>query len=118
MVSYIFWYYLIQCNIYYHISKDDGLIVKLEHIVDVPSDEDDDTLKGILKNRLINFSIYSQGFHAPSFDPDEKSIIRVNIQDEVVDEDDESFPLLKETNLCVKSGSKSLTRQNRYIHLE
>ena len=37
----------------YHISKDDGIIVKLEHIVDVHSDEDDDTLKGILTNRLI-----------------------------------------------------------------
>ena len=65
MVSRKFQCFLIQCYIYYHVSKDDGIIVKLEHIVDVPSDEDDDTLKGILTNGLIkkNVFLYKVSMH-------------------------------------------------------
>ena len=28
--------------------EDDGIMVKVEHIVDIPSDEEDDTIKGYL----------------------------------------------------------------------
>ena len=33
--------------------EDDGIVVKVEHIVDIPSDEDEDTIKGLLRRQSI-----------------------------------------------------------------
>ena len=86
--------------------QDDGIVVKVEHIVDIPSDEDDDTIKGYLwKHRTFYYIVLD--FHNQNLHGEKESSERYR------DEDDESFPLLQETDFGCSSGSKSITRQNR-----
>ena len=104
--------------------REDGRIIKLS---DVPTDEEDDTLRGD-KNTMCPLCSKSDCLTdleaQPSLDPEEGTSERVggrsqsgNNKEEEEEEEDESFPLINETNFGStqqpSTGIKSLRRQYR-----
>ena len=80
------------------------------------TDEEDDTIKSITKSYWIFINIFLKVFQAPSLDKDEgpsnnKSKKDKNENDDEDNDDDESYPLLKETNLCGTPMDEALKRQ-------